>query len=97
MLEKVTTLDKLYLGLTAIALILNGALYSVLPDKIGIHQRGGEMDSYISKWMFLLLIPAIMTAYYFYSNKMKNESEKRRLVVGLVLILVNNVILFMNI
>lgn len=97
MLEKVTALDKLYLGLTAVALILNGALYNVLPERIGIHQRGGEMDSYINKWMFLVLIPALMAAYYLYSNKIKNESEKRRLAVGLVLILVNNVILFMNI
>lgn len=96
-MEKIGVLDKVYLGFLAIVVTANAVLYQALPEQIGIHETGGVMDSFINKWLFLMLIPSVMAAYYLFSNRIRNESEKRRLLVGLVLVAVNGMILFMNI
>lgn len=94
---KIGVLDKVYLGFMAIMITANTILYQALPDQIGIHETGGVMDSFVDKWLFLILIPSVMAAYFLFSNLIRNESEKRRLLVGAVLVAVNGMILFMNI
>ncbi|WP_151736713.1 DUF1648 domain-containing protein ['Paenibacillus yunnanensis' Narsing Rao et al. 2020] len=73
----------LSVGLIFLTLVINLIAYSWLPDQIGIHMSGGQIDNYVGKLLFVFLVPglqAFVTVMTLWSQKPSKN---------LVLILVN--------
>ena len=92
-MEKVDKINKV---ITAIVLLSNIVAVFFLPDKVGIHMSRGHFDSYVSKYIFVFLTPAITIIVTLYTKISEKGIYIKGFIANLILFVVNFWFLFEN-
>ncbi|MCM1989216.1 hypothetical protein [Oceanirhabdus seepicola] len=92
-MEKVDKINKV---ITAIILLSNIVAVFFLPDRVGIHMSRGHFDSYISKYIFLFITPAVTLIITLYTKMSEKGIYIKGLIVNLILFVANCWMLFAN-
>ncbi len=88
--------EKINKVIVAIILISNILAVFFLPEKVGIHMSGGRFDSYVSKYIFLFLTPAVTIIITLYTKMSEKGIYIKGLIVNVILFMANCWMLFEN-
>ncbi|WP_348623901.1 DUF1648 domain-containing protein [Paenibacillus peoriae] len=83
-------------GLIVITLLINIIAYPYLPDQVGIHQRSGNFDNYISKLGFLVVLPSIQIIGSVLT-KLTGKTTITLILLNVVALITDIVLIFINI
>lgn len=91
-IKKIMSNNKLGYILTAFTMLVNILSLGIIPDYLGVHFSGGQVDGLIPKFEFIFFIPVIMlifNIYYYFRKKNAIPGSVVLFVTNLVLILIN--------
>lgn len=83
-------------GLIAITVLSNIIAYPFLPDQVGIHQSAGEMDNYVSKLVFVCLLPAVQIIASIIT-KMTQKTTLTLVILNVAIVLINAFLIYINV
>jgi len=92
-IEKVDKINKV---ITVIILLANIIAVFFLPEKVGVHISRGHFDSYVSKYIFVFLTPAITIIVTLYTKISEKGIYIKGFIANLILFVVNFWFLFEN-
>ena len=91
--------SKINYGIIGLTIIINVIALFFLPKEMGIHiNTQGEIDSSISKYIGILIVPIGMALLSFLHKNKAMESSKKLmyLITNIILFFVNGYMLFFN-
>ncbi|WBW96559.1 hypothetical protein [Oceanirhabdus sp. W0125-5] len=92
-IDKVDKINKIIVG---IVLLSNIAAVFFLPDKVGIHMSRGHFDSYVSKYIFLFLTPAVTLIITLYTKMSEKGIYIKGLFANIIIFVVNFLFIYLN-
>ena len=91
--------SKINYWIIGLTIIINVIALFFLPKEMGIHiNTQGEIDSYISKYIGILIVPIGMALLSFLQKNKAIESSRKLvyLITNIILFFVNGYMLFFN-